>query len=166
MKVSNAVVELSALLRSRKRQIQLTMPRLNRLLIVLLFAACFVSGRSTTAAAAESEPLRVGVTPVFPPMIHREGKNIAGVEADFARALAKKQIGLFISDSPTVWWLEGMNEETGLVAVPVMLSQENLAWALRKSDSELLDSVNRALDKMLKSGESVAIIKRRIPHFK
>ena len=165
MKVSNAVVELSALLRSRKRQIKLTLLRLNRFLIVLLFAACFVSGRST-AAAAESEPLRVGVTPVFPPMIHREGKNIAGVEGDFARALAKKQIGLFISDSPTVWWLEGMNEETGLVAVPVMLSQENLAWALRKSDPGLLESVNRALDKMVNNGEAVAIIKRWIPHFK
>ena len=83
-----------------------------------------------------------------------------------ARALTKKQIDLFICDSPTVWWLEGMNEEQGLLAVPVQLSEENLAWAVRKSDSALLESANQLLEKMQKNGESAAIIKRWIPHFK
>lgn len=229
--------------------------------------------------AAEAAPLRVGVTPVFPPLIHREGGKIAGIEADFAtalgrelgrpvkfvevkwddqfdalengktdiimssvsitrprqfraafckpylavgqmalvrrtdahkyglgfparpegtigvkkattgdflvqqefphskrkyfdsgqqaaKALAKKQIDLFVCDSPTVWWLEGMNEEPGLVAVPVLLSDERLGWAVRKSDSTLLEAVNGALDKFQSSGEAKAIIQRWIPHFK
>ena len=229
--------------------------------------------------AAEPDPLRVGVTPVFPPVIHREGGKIAGIEADFAtalgrelgrpvkfvevkwdeqfealengktdiimssvsitrprqfraafckpylavgqmalvrrtdahkyglgfparpqgvigvkkattgdflvqqefphskrkyfedgqqaaKALAKKNIDLFICDSPTIWWLEGMNEEPGLIAVPVLLSDERLAWAVRKSDSALLENVNSALDKLQSSGEAKAIIQRWIPHFK
>lgn len=83
-----------------------------------------------------------------------------------AKALARKQIGLFLCDSPTVWWLEGMNEEVGLVAVPIQLSQEALAWAVRKSETELLDSVNRALDKMQSGGETTNIIRRWIPGLK
>jgi ABC-type amino acid transport substrate-binding protein len=235
--------------------------------------------RSPVGMAAEPGPLRVGVTPVFPPIIQREGGKIVGVEADFAaalgralgrpikfmevkwddqfsaladeridiimsslsitrprqfraafckpyltigqmalvrradaykyglgfparpegvigvkkattgdflvqqefphakrkyfdggepaaRALAKKQIDLFICDSPTIWWLEGMNEEQGVMAVPIQLSEENLAWAVRKSDSALLETANQLLEKMQKSGESAAIIKRWIPHFK
>jgi len=248
-----------------------------RWLILIQFLVCLASG--WTVSAAEAAPLRVGITPVFPPMIFREGGKIAGVEADFAhllgrelgrpikfvevdwedhftaltenrtdiimssmsitrprefraafakpylgigqmalvrredaykytlgfparpeghigvtkgttgdflvqqefphakrknytsaekgaKALAKKQINLFISDSPTIWWLEGMNEDSGLVAVPVHLTQERLGWAVRKSDSELLESVNRALDKLHVSGEDAAILRRWIPRFK
>ena len=248
-----------------------------RLLGAASVAAFVVLGQ--VGAAAEMGPLRVGVTPVFPPIIQRDGGKIVGIEADFAaalgrelgrpikfvevkwddqfsalaedridiimsslsitrprqfraafckpylvigqmalvrrseaykygigfparpegvigvkkattgdflvqqefpharrkyfesgqqaaRALTKKQIDLFICDSPTVWWLEGMNEEQGLLAVPVQLSEENLAWAVRKSDSALLESANQLLEKMQKSGESAAIIKRWIPHFK
>jgi polar amino acid transport system substrate-binding protein len=233
----------------------------------------------STLSAADSTPLRVGVTPVFPPMIHRDGGKLVGVEADFAaalgrelgrpiqfvevkwddqfaalaesrtdiimscvsitrprqmraafakpylaigqmalvrrsdaykyglgfptrpqgvigvkkattgdflvqqefphskrkyfeggeraaKALAKSQIDLFICDSPTIWWLEGMNEETGLVAVPVLLSEEYLAWPVRNSDTALLASINAALEKLQKNGESAAILKRWIPHLK
>jgi len=245
------------------------------LLSILTLACAFAA----SAAGGEPQPLRVGVTPVFPPMIYREGGEIVGVEADFAaalgrelarpikfvevkwdeqlttlaenrtdiimstlsitrprqfraafakpylavgqmalirrtdsskygigfpahpegvigvkkattgdylvqqefprckrkyfdsgeqaaRALAKRRIDLFICDSPTVWWLEGNYEAEGLVVVPVALSEEHLAWAVRKGDSGLLQSVNVALEKMQKSGEANAIIKRWIPHFK
>lgn len=251
--------------------------RLHCFLALLFCWTCF--GPSSRSTAAETEPLRVGVTPVFPPMIYREKGKMIGVEADFAaalgrelarpvkfikvdwdeqftaladnrtdiimsslsitrprqfrgsfskpylaigqmalvrrtdsskyalgfpvrpqgvigvkkattgdflvqqefphskrkyydsgedaaRALAKGRIDLFISDSPTVWWLEGLYEDTGLVAVPAALSEEYLAWAVRKSDTAFLASVDAALEKMQKSGEAVAIIKRWIPHFK
>jgi ABC-type amino acid transport substrate-binding protein len=229
--------------------------------------------------AAETTPLRVGITPVFPPMIFKEGKKVVGVEAEFAealgaelgrpvafvelawegqipaltegridiimssmsvtrprqfrvafakpymligqtalvrrtdankyalgfplkpegaigvkeattgdflvqqefphnkrkyftsgeqaaKALAKKKIDLYISDSPTIAWLEGMNAETGLVAVPITLSEEYLAWGLRKSDTGLLESVNAALDKLQKSGRAAEIIKHWVPNLK
>jgi ABC-type amino acid transport substrate-binding protein len=83
-----------------------------------------------------------------------------------ARALEKRRIDLLICDLPIAWWLAGMNEIAGLVTVPVLLSEEQLAWAVRKSDSELLESVNGALEKLQKNGRVSAIIKQWIPLYK
>ena len=85
---------------------------------------------------------------------------------DAAKALLKKKIDLLICDSPVAWWLAAMNEVEGLVVVPVSLTEEQLAWAVRKSDAELLESVNRALEKIQKDGRSREIIKRWLPLFK
>ena len=63
-----------------------------RLLLPLLgLAAGLLAG---VAVAAESKPgssapLRVGVSPVFPPMVFKQGKELAGVEVDLARALGE-----------------------------------------------------------------------------
>jgi polar amino acid transport system substrate-binding protein len=97
----------------------------------------------------------------FPKSKRKEFKSAQ----DAAKALEKKKIDLFISDSPTVWWLAGMNEVQGLVVVRIFLSQEQLAWAVSKSNPELLQSVNNALEKMQKDGRAAAIIKRWIPLF-
>jgi ABC-type amino acid transport substrate-binding protein len=40
-------------------------------------------------AATEGRPLRVGISPVFPPMAFEQGKELAGVEVDLARRLGK-----------------------------------------------------------------------------
>lgn len=85
---------------------------------------------------------------------------------DAARALLKKKIDLLVCDSPVAWWLAAMNEVEGLVVVPVSLTEEQLAWAVRKSDTELLESVNRALEKIQKDGRSKTIIKRWLPLLK
>lgn len=82
---------------------------------------------------------------------------------DAAKALVKKKIDMVICDSPTAWWLAGENEAQGLTVVPIALSHENLAWAVRKSDNELLASVNNALGKFEANGSAAAIIKRWLP---
>ena len=82
---------------------------------------------------------------------------------DAAKALVKKKTDMLICDSPTAWWLASMNEVQGLVVMPIFLSREPLAWAVRKSDSDLLTSVNSALDKLQADGRATAIIKRWIP---
>lgn len=266
--------------RMRNNQKNVNFSAMSRLQHFLALLLCIsLVEPAVRGAEAGPEPLRVGVTPVFPPMIFREGGKIVGVEADFAaalgrelgrpikfvdvkwddqfnelsagktdiimstvsitrprqfrasfskpylavgqmalirrtdssrygigfpaqpqgvigvkkgttgdflvqqefprskrkyfdtgeeaaRALVKHQIDLFICDSPTVWWLEGAYEASGLAVVPIPLSEEHLAWAVRKSDTALLQSVDAALEKMRKSGEDVTIIKRWIPHFK
>jgi polar amino acid transport system substrate-binding protein len=86
--------------------------------------------------------------------------------ADAAKALAKKKIDLFICDVPIAWWLAGLNEAQGLVPLKVLLSEEQLAWAVRKSDSELLASVNRVLEKLQQEGRTAAIVKHWIPFYK
>jgi ABC-type amino acid transport substrate-binding protein len=86
--------------------------------------------------------------------------------AEGARALARGRIDFFVADSPLVWWLEGMNEGSGLQALPGMLSREYLAWAVRKTDTELLAQADATLDRLQKSGEALAILKRWIPNLK
>jgi len=44
------------------------------------------AGDSPPSAAA---PLRVGVSPVFPPMVFKQGRELVGVEVDLARALGE-----------------------------------------------------------------------------
>jgi ABC-type amino acid transport substrate-binding protein len=83
-----------------------------------------------------------------------------------AGALMKKRVDLFICDAPTVWWLAGMHEADGLVAVPVFLTSEPLAWGVRRSDTDLLNSVNAALDRLQQNGDVNKIIKHWIPLFK
>ncbi len=98
----------------------------------------------------------------FPTSKRKEFKS--GEEG--AKALVKKRIDLFIGDSPMIWWLSGVNEANGLTAVPILLSEENLAWGVRKGDTELLAAVNRALDQMMQDGKLAAIVKRWIPQAK
>jgi polar amino acid transport system substrate-binding protein len=83
-----------------------------------------------------------------------------------AKALEKKQIDLLICDSPIVCWLAGINEAEGLAALPVLLTEEWLAWAVRKSDTNLLASVNTALEKLQRDGRAATIVKRWMPLFK
>src|SRR6478672_9863481 len=48
---------------------------------------------STTVAqerSSEAAVLRVGVSPIFPPMVFKQGKELAGVEVDLARELGQE----------------------------------------------------------------------------
>jgi ABC-type amino acid transport substrate-binding protein len=85
---------------------------------------------------------------------------------DGARALMKKRIDLFISDAPTIYWLAGLHETNGLVAVPVLLTHEQLAWAMSPADTNFVNSVNAALAQLQASGRADEIIKHWIPQFK
>ena len=70
--------------------------------------------RSTSGMIPESglPPLRVGVSPDYPPVIYRQGSDIVGLEADLAKALAEelgissraveKQINLLKKDAKLV----------------------------------------------------------------
>lgn len=71
---------------------------------------------------------------------------------DAAEALMKKKIGLFISDSTLVWYLAGLHSADGLTVVPIALTEEKLAWAVRKGDEPLLGRVNAFLDEAAQDG--------------
>jgi polar amino acid transport system substrate-binding protein len=85
---------------------------------------------------------------------------------DGARALTKKKIDLFISDSTMAWYLAGLYESQGLVLSPMMLSDEMLAWGLNRGDAELLESANAFLKQARESGELNKVLKRWIPLLK
>jgi len=77
-----------------------------------------------------------------------------------ARALVKKKIDLFLSDSSLVWYLAGVHANEGLSVVPIALSEERLAWAMRKQDDALLDSVNQFLKQATQDGRLLKVFRR------
>jgi len=81
-------------------------------------------------------------------------------EADAAQALKKKKIDLLISDSTLIWYLAGIHATGGLVAVPFALNEEQLAWAIRKSDEALLTSVNEFIQKAGQEGTLNRVFRR------
>ena len=71
------------------------MVRSNSKFLVLVFIALILAGCATPTGTPRIEkikrpPLRVGVTPEFPPVIFLNGGRIDGVEADLARLLGKR----------------------------------------------------------------------------
>jgi polar amino acid transport system substrate-binding protein len=80
-----------------------------------------------------------------------------------AEALLKQKVDLFISDSPMIWYLAGHYEAKGLSVIPIMLSQEQLGWGVRRGDTELLKQVNAFLGKAQTSGELSRILGRWMP---
>ena len=82
---------------------------------------------------------------------------------DAAKAVSKKKIDLFISDSSVIWYLAGKYETEGLVAAPMVLSDETLAWATKRSDQQLLEAVNAFLKKIRANGELNQVLRRWMP---
>jgi polar amino acid transport system substrate-binding protein len=82
----------------------------------------------------------------------------SGEEA--ARALEKKKIDVFISDSPLIWYLAGTHEAKGLSAVVRPLNEGALAWGLRKDNDALMTLVNQFVEKSRKDGTFKRILQR------
>lgn len=82
-----------------------------------------------------------------------------------AEALVKEKIDLFISDSPMIWYLAGRYETKGLTVAAMLLSEEQLGWGVRRTDSDLLKRVNSFLANAQASGELNRIFGRWMPGF-
>jgi ABC-type amino acid transport substrate-binding protein len=83
-----------------------------------------------------------------------------------AAALVKKKIDVFVSDAPMIWHLAALNESKGLAVMPVVLSQEELAWGMRRADQPLLDAVNGFLKRIQESGELNRTLSKWMPGFR
>jgi polar amino acid transport system substrate-binding protein len=77
--------------------------------------------------------------------------------------LIKKEIDMFVHDAPMVLYLASENESKGLTVLFARLTQEPLAWAVRKEDVGLLESANNFLRSSNESGKLSKIIKYWIP---
>ena len=71
------------------------------------------------------------------------------------KAVIDKKIDMFIYDAPMILYLASENENKGLTALFALLTKEDLAWGVRKDNSDLLTSANSFLQnpdnkKMLK----------------
>lgn len=81
-----------------------------------------------------------------------------------ARALVKEKIDVFIHDAPVIWWLAAEKESDGIIPVPKFLTREDIAWAVRYEDKDLLDSANAFVTKWKNDGRLKAIINQWIPY--
>lgn len=92
----------------------------------------------------------------FPKSSRKVFKN----EADAVRALQKGSIDLFVADSTLVWFLAGKHAADGLAAVRRALSEEPLAWAVRRGDENLLNAANKFLETAAGNGNLEKTLRR------
>ncbi len=85
---------------------------------------------------------------------------------DAAEALVKKKIDMFMSDGPMVWYLAGLYENKGLTVTPLVLSQEELGWGVRRNDTDLLNAANTFLQKAVQTGELNRTLGKWLPGFR
>ncbi|MEP5763378.1 MAG: transporter substrate-binding domain-containing protein [Halieaceae bacterium] len=85
---------------------------------------------------------------------------------DAAYAFAALRAGaadVYIHDAPTSWRLASSREDQDLLSLYRPLTQENLAWAVRKDNQILLGQLNAALEKLESNGRLQAIRNYWIP---
>jgi polar amino acid transport system substrate-binding protein len=78
-------------------------------------------------------------------------------------ALREDKIDLYIHDAPTSWQLASTSDNDDLISLYSPLTEEQLAWAVRLGDRDLLVEVNRALAMMRSTGTLTYIQNRWIP---
>ena len=72
-------------------------------------------------------------------------------------------IDLYVHDAPTSWELANGMENSDLISLYAPLTEEMLAWAVRKDDTALVAELNRALKLMRSNGTLQYILNRWIP---
>lgn len=85
-----------------------------------------------------------------------------GIEPALA-ALRGGEIDMYIHDAPTIWQVGNDPSEQDLMGLYRPLTSESLAWAVRKSDTALLQELDETLSALKASGELQAVINRWIP---
>jgi len=81
------------------------------------------------------------------------------------RALQAGDIDYLVHDAPTVWRLAGdpQHQEAGLMGLYTPLTEEYLAFAVRKADEALRSRLSSELAQLSERGELSAILRRWIP---
>lgn len=115
------------------------------------------------------EGVRVGVEPgttgaAFAESELKEAKVsfYANPEAAFA-GLRKDEIDLYIHDAPTSWQLATNTDNRDLISLYKPLTEEQLAWAVRKDDAALAEVLNEGLRTLKANGTLRYIFNRWIP---
>ena len=82
------------------------------------------------------------------------------------KALINKRIDMFIYDAPLILYLASENETRGLTTLFTLLTEEYLAWGVRKDNKALLESANNFLRTANSDGRLQQMIKYWIPFAK
>ena len=74
------------------------------------------------------------------------------------------RIDVFIQDGPILLMLLAENRSADLTVLPSPLTDEYLAWGMRKTDPGLKESADRFLESIAKSGQLERIVRRWLPY--
>jgi ABC-type amino acid transport substrate-binding protein len=74
------------------------------------------------------------------------------------------RIDVFVQDGPILLMMLAQNQSAELTVLPSPLTDEYLAWGMRKTDPGLKESADRFLESIAKNGQLESIVKRWIPY--
>ena len=120
---------------------------------------------------APPPPLRVGVTPNYPPIIMLAGQKAAGVECDFAVQLAS-ELGRPLELMPVPWDLQMDELEAGRTDIVMsgltvtMARQARVAFCEPYMDNPLMAVVRRGESGRFASASADAFVRRKCPNGK
>ena len=72
--------------------------------------------------------------------------------AQCGKALTGGKVDIVIHDSPVIWELAAQLEDQGVGVLPFKFTDEGLAWAMRRSNMELVNQVNAVQKEWVASG--------------
>ena len=87
------------------------------------------------------------------------------IASDGALALRNRTIDVFVHDGPSIAWLVSANE-ADLAGIWQPLNRENLAWAVRRDDAQLLAQINDILGGWKRDGTLAGVLVRWLPYLK
>lgn len=79
-------------------------------------------------------------------------------------ALKQDKIHILVYDGVGVIMMEAANKQHGFKKIPLFLTDEYIAWGVRKNDDALLNSANTFLDEITGNGKLKEILTRWIPN--
>ena len=82
------------------------------------------------------------------------------------KALIDRRIDVFVDDAPIILYLASENETRGVTAYLSLLTEEDLAWGIRKDDSALLKAADEFISGLQKDGRLKSMAQRWIPFLK
>ena len=74
------------------------------------------------------------------------------------------RIDAFVHDGPILLMLLAKEPSAELAIIPSLLTEEDLAWGIRKTDPELLQAADRFIDNLRKNGQLEEMTRRWIPY--
>jgi polar amino acid transport system substrate-binding protein len=157
-KTIDVVMSGTSITEKRKERVDFTDPYLDVGQMVLIRDADYA--RLRDAKALDQPEVRVGfisntTSQVYArkQLTHAKLEGFPDTDAGVA-ALRAKQIDAFITDAPAVWRVTGgvLSKETELRGLYTPLTQEQLAWAVRKGDDPLRKELNAVLVKWKRDG--------------
>ncbi len=82
------------------------------------------------------------------------------------KALLDREIDAFVYDLPMNFYFAAQNEINGLAPVTIPMTREEIAWGIRKDDSQLLEAANSYLASIRADGSLKTMLIHWIPFFK